>query len=81
MERLPRCVVCGNDYDKAFEVVRFGERYVFDCFECAIHALAPRCAHCGCTIIGHGSEANGRFFCSAHCADLENVPEITDRVS
>jgi Rieske Fe-S protein len=79
-ERLPRCSVCGNDYDKAFEIVRGGERRVFDCFECAIHAMAPRCSHCGCTIIGHGSEAKGKFFCCAHCAEQQNVPEITDRV-
>jgi hypothetical protein len=80
MERLPRCSVCGNDYDKCFEVVRSGERRWFDCFECAIHALAPRCEHCGCTIIGHGSESRGRFFCCAHCAEQKNVPEMTDRV-
>ena len=41
---------------------------VFDSFECAIHALALTCAHCGCRVIGHGVEANGRIFCCAHCA-------------
>ena len=50
------CEVCGNDYDKAFEVTRDGESHTFDAFECAIHALAPECAHCGCKIIGHGVE-------------------------
>ena len=73
------CDVCGNDYDKAIEVVSGGERHVFDSFECAIHRLAPRCEHCGCTVIGHGHEANGRFFCCAHCAAREGVGEITDR--
>ena len=29
-----------------------GDRLVFDSFECAIHALAPRCSHCACRIIG-----------------------------
>src|SRR5690606_19500706 len=48
------CEVCGNDYDKAFEVTMGGETHTFDAFECAIHALAPECAHCGCKIIGHG---------------------------
>ena len=43
------CEVCGNQYDKAFEVtLAGGERHVFDSFECAIHAVAPKCSHCGC---------------------------------
>jgi len=76
---LPVCEVCGNDYDKSFAIVRDGVSHVFDCFECAIHALAPRCAHCGCAIIGHGSEAAGAFYCCAHCASREKVRGIADR--
>jgi hypothetical protein len=34
----------------------------------AIHRMAPACEHCGCTVIGHGVQAGGRFFCCAHCA-------------
>ncbi|MGH7477829.1 MAG: hypothetical protein ACRELD_16300 [Longimicrobiales bacterium] len=63
------CEVCGNEYDKSFEVMRAGERHTFDSFECAIHAMAPRCAHCDCRIIGHGMERNGQFYCCAACAD------------
>ena len=74
------CEVCGNDYDKAFEVSRDGETHVFDSFECAIHALAPTCAHCGCRIVGHGLEAGGRTFCCAHCAAQEGVDDLKDRV-
>jgi hypothetical protein len=48
------CEVCGNDYDKTFEVGAGGAVHIFDSFECAIQALAPSCAHCGCRIIGHG---------------------------
>jgi hypothetical protein len=40
----------------------------FDSFECAIHALAPTCEYCGVKVIGHGIEANGSFYCCAHCA-------------
>ena len=40
---MPKCEVCENDYDKAFEIVVGGERHIFDSFECAIHALAPVC--------------------------------------
>ena len=57
---MATCEVCGNDYDKAFEVSMAGERHTFDCFECAIHALAPTCAHCGCRVIGHGVERTAR---------------------
>src|SRR5262249_41939202 len=48
---MARCEVCGNEYDKTFEVVKDRERHTFDSFECAIHALAPICEHCGCRII------------------------------
>ena len=59
---MTRCEVCGNDYDKTIEIVVNGVSRYFDCFECAIHALAPECEHCGCKIIGHGVEAAGTFF-------------------
>ncbi|HEX7125944.1 MAG TPA: hypothetical protein VF406_09210 [Thermodesulfobacteriota bacterium] len=76
---MPRCEVCGNDYYLAFEVVTAGNRHVFDSFECAIHKLAPVCAHCGCKVIGHGVEARSTFFCSAHCARAEGVTAVADR--
>lgn len=49
------CEACGNDYDNSFEVVVKGKTYTFDSFECAIHKLAPTCAHCGLRIIGQGA--------------------------
>lgn len=74
------CEVCGNDYDKAFELTTSGGRHVFDSFECAIQALAPRCAHCGCRVIGHGTEAQGEMYCCAHCAHHAGAKQIQDRV-
>lgn len=66
---LRTCDTCGNEYWMAFEVrVVSGETYHFDCFECAVQKLAPRCEHCDCRVIGHGVEVSGRFFCCAHCA-------------
>ena len=76
---VTRCEVCGNDYDKAFLVARSGESHVFDSFECAIHTLAVRCAHCGCAIVGHGVEAGGSIFCCAHWAGSEGVAGLRDR--
>ena len=56
------CEVCGNDYEMSFQVLTAGQTHTFDSFECAIHLLAPVCDHCGCSIIGHGIEANGTFY-------------------
>ena len=76
---MATCEVCGNEYDKTFEVTRAGESHTFDSFECAIHALAPVCEHCGVKIVGHGIESDGRFFCCAHCAEREGVTAAVDR--
>jgi hypothetical protein len=78
---MPRCETCGNDYDKAFEIVMAGRHHTFDSFECAIQALAPTCKHCGTRIVGHGMEAGGQMFCCAHCAERAGVTEMKDRVS
>lgn len=75
-----RCEVCSNEYDKAFQVVSGGETHLFDCFECAIHALAPVCARCGVKILGHGVERDSDFFCGAHCARLAGVAAAQDRI-
>jgi Rieske Fe-S protein len=80
-DAMGRCEVCGNDYDKAFEVVAAGDHHMFDSFECAIHRMAPICEHCGCKVIGHGAEVEGRFYCCAHCArETEQINEVRDRV-
>jgi hypothetical protein len=77
---MARCEVCGNDYDKTFEVIAEGESHTFDSFECAIHLLAPRCAHCDCRVIGHGVEADNSIYCCAHCAEMSGVAGLEDRV-
>jgi hypothetical protein len=76
---MARCEVCGNDYDKTFEIKMAGKTHIFDSFECATHALAPTCAHCGCKIIGHGVEAQGTLYCCAHCAAQKGVKGVKDR--
>lgn len=63
-----RCDVCGNDYEKSFTITRDGRSHNFDSFECAIQALAPRCSHCKCRVIGHGIESGGQIFCCTHCS-------------
>jgi hypothetical protein len=78
---MARCEVCGNSYDKSFELIMAGESHVFDSFECAIHAVAPVCSHCKCKIVGHGMEAEGRFYCCAHCAKQSGQQGMRDRVA
>jgi hypothetical protein len=74
------CEVCGNVYDKTFDVITFdGIRHTYDSFECAITALAPSCENCGVRIVGHGLEAEGRIFCCDHCAEAQDVMSLRDR--
>src|SRR5205807_3130292 len=63
--------VCSSDL-----IVANGISHYFDSFECAIHALAPVCEHCGCKIIGHGIEAGDNYYCCASCAHHEGVTSV-----
>jgi ribosome-binding protein aMBF1 (putative translation factor) len=79
---MARCEVCGNEYKQPMEVHIGDRRGIFDSFECAIHAMAPVCSHCGCRIIGHGVEADdGKMFCCAHCAEAGEVGHVRARAS
>jgi hypothetical protein len=43
--------------------------------------MAPVCEHCGTTVIGHGAEVSGRFFCCGHCArEAAGTDQVRDRV-
>jgi hypothetical protein len=77
---MTRCEVCGNDYSMPIHVEAQGVRHTFDSFDCAIHRMAPVCEHCRVRITGKGVEADGRFFCGAHCAKAEGVHGIIDRI-
>ena len=76
---MAQCETCGTEYDKAFQVTKGGKTHTFDSFECAIHALAPTCATCGIRIVGHGLEANEKFYCCDHCAERAGVKGLKDR--
>jgi hypothetical protein len=77
---MPRCEVCGNDYDKPMRITLGTSTHVFDSFECALHALAPHCERCGCRVVGHGVEAPDGIYCSAHCAHEAGVSAACDHV-
>jgi hypothetical protein len=55
------------------------ETHTFDRFECAIHALAPICTHCGYRVIGYGVESEDRIVCCADCAGAEGRSGLRDR--
>ena len=72
---MASCEICGNEYRKMLEIRYQGRAGNFDSFECAIHALAPTCEHCGCRVIGHGVELGERIFCCANCAQMVGISE------
>ena len=76
---MAKCDVCGNDYDKSFQITSAGKTRTFDSFECAIHMLAPTCPHCNCKVIGHGVEAGGQIYCCVHCAEESGTHGLKDR--
>ena len=78
---MAQCEVCGNEYEMTFDVIAAGVRHTFDSFECAIQALAPRCEHCDCPVIGHGVQVGKRFFCGAHCARQRTSADVKDRAA
>ena len=80
---MSNCEVCGNDYDSLFEIKLSNDKssHWFDCFECAVHKLAPHCAQCGVRILGHGVQADNKLFCCAHCARLQGFRNIVDHTT
>jgi hypothetical protein len=76
---MATCDVCGNEYGKSFTVTQGSRTGTFDSFECAIQAFAPRCAHCDCTVIGHGVETADGIYCCAHCARHVGMHGSVDR--
>jgi hypothetical protein len=77
---MATCELCGNEYERAFEIRMDGQTHIFDSFECAIHRLAPSCEHCGCRVIGHGVQAGDHIFCCAACAGSKGAKGLRDHV-
>lgn len=75
---MATCYTCGNDYENSFHVIANDRSYDFDSLECAVHALAPSCSHCGCRILGHGLQFDETMFCCVHCATAAGVSGLAD---
>ena len=71
------CEVCGNEYDKPFQVWRNGRLMKFDRVDCAIKVMRPACAGCGAHIMGRSIEVDREMFCSLSCADQQRDAAIT----
>ena len=70
------------DYDKTFSVTQNSGTMTFDSFECAIHAMAPRCYITA--IAGSWATASRpkeKCICCAHCAKHDGVKGVNDRAA
>ena len=76
---MDKCHTCGHNYEEPMRISKGGKEYVFDSFECAVHALAPTCQHCDCRVLGHGVEEGGKTFCCAHCARMSGASQQSGR--
>jgi len=76
-----QCEFCGQKNDRCFEVRLGGEKHVFDSFECAMHAFAPHCAHCGLELLGHGVVLGDTIYCSYACANETSTHEYQHRIT
>lgn len=74
---METCASCGREATDLFTIIRDDLTRKFDSFECAIHVMAPRCAHCQCTILGHPVHHNGGTFCCEHCAGTSHDEAAT----
>lgn len=79
---MGKCEVCGNEYEHPIQIKVANEvvTHEFDCFECAVHALAPHCQQCGVRIMGHGVQVANEIYCGAHCARRKGYQHLIDHV-
>lgn len=73
---MQTCANCGNTAQDMFSITRDEMTRHFDSFECAVHMMAPRCAHCQCAILGHPVRKEGGAFCCSHCAEGSESSQV-----
>lgn len=67
---MKNCDTCGGATEHPINVSLDGRTGHYDSFECAIHDVAERCAHCDCVILGHPVYAGEAAYCCQHCSGL-----------
>ena len=75
------CEVCGNHYKNTIKVMQNNQTHEYDCFQCAIHSLAPLCSSCSCRVIGQGIEKDGFIYCGQHCLRMVGRMRSTDELN
>jgi hypothetical protein len=75
---MPQCEVCGNDYDKAFQVIVAGTTHTFDSPECAIRAVDPPAPTAAAGSSGTSWRATAHRRC-VNCAKHEGDDRLVDR--
>ncbi len=80
LQNKRNCEVCGNNQGQCFEILLGGDLHVFDSFECAMRAFAPRCGHCSGELLGHGIVVGDTLYCSAACAQKHSAPQYERRL-
>lgn len=63
------CLNCGNSHDPLMTITYGRLSGEFDCFACAINALAPRCTLCGQPVTEHVTVIDQDVYCG-NCAAL-----------
>ena len=74
------CSLCGNDYDKSFEVTLGGKSYTFDSFGIRHPSPGPGLRPLRLPDHRARNEVDGRFFCCVHCAETDGVAGLKDRL-
>lgn len=70
MRNVRSCRKCGQAAEIPVTVqVGDGSEYTFDCFDCAVETLAPRCPECGRVYSGRPVAFGEHRFCSSRCAE------------
>ncbi len=68
---MQTCDTCGNGNEPLFSLTKGTRTGNYDSFECAIHDMAERCAHCQCAIMGHAVRREQLAYCCQHCAECD----------
>lgn len=78
---MNKCEVCDGVYENNFTIIIGEKNHEFDCLECAIKVLAPRCSRCGSQILGHIHTKQKKVYCGSLCAWNSNIMPLSDRQS
>ncbi len=77
---MTKCETCGSTSARTLDISVNGVSHSYDSLECAIFALAPRCANCSELVVSRGIAAKELIFCGDSCARVHAMTEAFDWV-